>query len=211
MPNDKKGLTTPKITGYTISGGNDIKRQPATKKRHLSAISPTEENPHMKSKRSHKSKNINSAAAMDNTNEQLPIDVQQPPSMEALQTLLNPLIAEVRGLKEDINKNSNLLEEKYKQIDETISIQKENTAKDFKDLKELLMKQQCETIKNVSEELEKTRDRMNTLVDENIKLKHQCTLLNDRMNKIELTQLSNNIIITGVPEEPWETYTSTLQ
>ena len=47
---------------------------------------------------------------------------------------------------------------------------------------------------------------MDALLDENKKLRHQCTLLNDRINKIEINQLSNNIIITGVPEDPWETY-----
>ena len=48
-------------------------------------------------------------------------------------------------------------------------------------------------------------------MEENKILKQQYSLLNDRLNKIETNQLSNNVIITGVPEEPWETYSSTQQ
>ena len=93
---------------------------------------------------------------MDNKEGQPSSSSQQTQSLEGLQTLLNPLIAKVRALKEDINQNSNQLDEKYKQLEETISTQKETTSKDFKDLKELLMKQQCESTENVSNQLEKT-------------------------------------------------------
>ena len=43
MPNDKKGLITPKITGYTISDSSATKETLNLKKRNLSAISPSEE------------------------------------------------------------------------------------------------------------------------------------------------------------------------
>ena len=56
MPNDKKGLITPKITGYTISDSSAIKETSNSKKRHLSTISPSEENPQTKSRKSQKPK-----------------------------------------------------------------------------------------------------------------------------------------------------------
>ena len=141
MPNDKKGLITPKITGYTIIDSSATKETSKSKKRHLSTISPSKETPHTKSRKSQKPKD---SITMDIKEGQPSSSSQQTPSLEGLQVLLNPLIAEVRALKEDINRNSNQLDEKYKQLEESISIQNETTTKDFKDLKELLMKQQCE-------------------------------------------------------------------
>ena len=35
--------------------------------------------------------------------------------------------------------------------------------------------------------------------------------LMDRISKIEMLQLENNVIISGQPEQPWETYESTKQ
>ena len=46
--------------------------------------------------------------------------------------------------------------------------------------------------------------RNNSLEKENIVLKN-------RLDKIEMNQLSNNVIITGIAEQAWETYEHTKQ
>ena len=131
--------------------------------------------------------------------------------LKGLQELLTPLIDEVRSLKENMDHNYNRLDEKYSQLEKSISIQKEDTTKDFKDLKELLLRQQDEIQQKVSSQIETSNSSINAMWEENKILKQQYSLLNDRLNKIETNQLSNNIIITGVPEDPWETYSSTQQ
>ena len=92
--------------------------------------------------------------------------------------------------------NYNRLDEKYIQLEKPISTQKEDTTKDFKDLKELLLRQQDEITQKVSSQIETSNSSINAIWEE---------------NKNETNQLSNNIIITGVPEEPWETYSSIQQ
>ena len=131
--------------------------------------------------------------------------------LKGLQELLTPLIDEVRSLKENMDCNYNRLDEKYSQLEKSISTQKEDTTKDFRDLKELLLRQQDEIKQKVSSQIETSNSSINATWEENKIFKWQYSLLNDRLNKIETNQLSNKIIITGVPEEPWETYSTTQQ
>ena len=101
-----------------------------------------------------------------------------------------------------MDRNYNRLDEKYSQLEKSISTQKEDTTKDFKDLKELLLRQQDEITQKVSSQIETSNSSINAIWEENKILKQQYSLLSDRLNKIETNQLSNNIIITGVQEEP---------
>ena len=136
-----------------------------------------------------------------------------PPKQElkGLQELLTPLIDKVHSLKENMDCNYNRLDEKYNQLEKSISIQKEDTTKDFKDLKDLLLRQQDEMTQKVSSQIETSNSSINAILEENKILKQQYGLLNDRLNKIETNQLTNNIIIKRVLQEPWETYSSTQQ
>ena len=54
-------------------------------------------------------------------------------------------------------------------------------------------------------------EQISYLIDENTELRRENKDLKDRVGKIEATQLSNNIIITGIPEQPFETYEKTKQ
>ena len=136
-----------------------------------------------------------------------------PPKLElkGLQELLTPLIDKVCSLKENMDHNYKRLDEKYSQLERSNSTQKEDTTKDFQDLKDLLLRQQDEITQKVSSQIETSNSSMNAILEENKILKWQYSLLNDRLNKIEINQLSSNVIIAGVPEEPWETYSSTQQ
>ena len=44
-----------------------------------------------------------------------------------------------------------------------------------------------------------------------MKLRKENKELGEWVNKIETTQLSNNIIISGIPEQPFKTYEKTKQ
>ena len=117
----------------------------------------------------------------------------------------------MRSLKDNMDHNYNRLEEKYSQLEKSITIQNEETTKDFQDLKEMLTKQQNEITQRMSNQMETNNISINTLLEENKLLKQQYNLLRKRLNKIEMNQLSNNAVIIRVPEEPWESYDSTKQ
>ena len=106
-------------------------------------------------------------------------------------------------LNEKYAKLKTKLDEKYKNLDNVIARQK--------DLKEVITKQQDEITHEVISQLETNRREMEVIMEQNRSLKQRYSELADRLNKIETNQLSNNAIISGIPEEPWESYSSTKQ
>ena len=213
---DKKELITKKIMDFTVNKSKSEITHTNPKKHPLSAISPTEDKVSVRNKKANtltavktvKLTSMESMGTKVNEMTTLSTPIQK---LKGLQELLTPLIDKVCSLKENMDCNYNRLDEKYSQLEKSISTQKENTTKDFKDLKELLLRQQDEITQKVSSQIETSNSSKNAIWEENKILKWQCSLLNNRLNKIETNQPSNNIIITGVPEEPWETYSSTQQ
>ena len=47
--------------------------------------------------------------------------------------------------------------------------------------------------------------------EENRKLRRENSELKERLNMIELSQLRNNVIISRMPEQPWESYSTTKE
>ena len=52
---------------------------------------------------------------------------------------------------------------------------------------------------------------INHLLEENRRLQRENTDLQDRLTRIETTQLNNNIVINGMPEQSWEPYEVTKE
>ena len=52
---------------------------------------------------------------------------------------------------------------------------------------------------------------INHLLEENRWLQRENTDLRDRLTRIETVQLNNNIVINGMPEQPWEPYEVTKE
>ena len=50
---------------------------------------------------------------------------------------------------------------------------------------------------------------INQLLEENRSLRKENSSLREQITRIEISQMSNNIILSGMPEEPWESYEST--
>ena len=59
--------------------------------------------------------------------------------------------------------------------------------------------------------MEKTNSQILDCLEENRLLWKENHELKERLNKIELTQLGNNVIINGMQEQPWEGYTMTKE
>ena len=63
----------------------------------------------------------------------------------------------------------------------------------------------------INEKVEVNAIYIQKLVTENKYLRVECNGLKNRLSKIETSQLSNNVIVTGIPEQTWEPYECTKQ
>ena len=152
MPVDKKELITKKIMDFTIDKSKSEITHTNPKKHPLSAISPTEDKALVRNKKANTLTAVKTVKLMSMKNMGTKVNEMTTPStpvqeLKGLQELLTPLIDlidEVHSLKENMDRNYNRLDEKYRQLEKSINTQKEDTTKDFKDLKELLFRQQDE-------------------------------------------------------------------
>ena len=69
--------------------------------------------------------------------------------------------------------------------------------------------QQLETTSELSSKLEINTNKVNLVTKENQQLKRENEELKERLMKIELAQLVNNVIISSMQEQPWENYETT--
>ena len=91
-------------------------------------------------------------------------------------------------------------------------------TKQSKEVSEELHKIECslnqhkeEITQQLKGDIQSNRDDIQHIVEENKSLKKENTLFKERLNLIEQKQLKNNVIIAGIPEQQWETYTTTKQ
>ena len=63
--------------------------------------------------------------------------------------------------------------------------------------------------KLIVEKIDNNEQKIQTLFDENKILKRDNEKLKERLVKLEKLQLENNVLISGQPEEAWETYDRT--
>ena len=89
--------------------------------------------------------------------------------------------------------------------------QQDEMSEGFNHLKLVLKEQKAEIISEINVKVDHNSEQITRLVDKNAELRCENKDLKDRVGKIELTQLSNNIIIMGIPEQPFETYEKTKQ
>ena len=125
--------------------------------------------------------------ANDNTSASNLNSLMEAEDNKALKNVLGPLITEFRLLRESVD----TVHHNYMDLKQTISKQKEELKHELAD----------NIYKNTSQLIEVSHENK-ILCKEN---KH----LKTRLDHIEQNQLSNNIIITGIPEGPYEQYSTT--
>ena len=60
-------------------------------------------------------------------------------------------------------------------------------------------------------QIQENNIKVQWVIDENALLRSENLSLNDRLDCLETAQLSNNVIISGIPEQQWENYDLTKQ
>ena len=103
-----------------------------------------------------------------------------------LKQALGPLITKFRLLRESVN----------------------TVHQDYADLKHTISKQKEELKQDLSDKIDKNTTQLIEVSNENKILQKENEDLKTRLNHIEQNQLSNNFIITGIPEGPYEQYST---
>ena len=83
--------------------------------------------------------------------------------------------------------------------------------KDISKLEEMLSDSQKEIRKYLIDKIELNTENINSVMEENKALKRENDKLKEKMSQIEKSQLENNVLINGQPEQPWESYELTKE
>ena len=104
-----------------------------------------------------------------------------------LQTALGPLINEFRLLCESVDTVHN----------------------DYADLKNTISRQKDQLKQELATHIESNTQQLHSMTQENNTLRKECDMLKTRLDKLEHAQLSNNVMVTGIQEGPFEQYSTT--
>ena len=128
------------------------------------------------------------------------------PTMEdsSLKQIIGPLVDEVKLLRESFHENLAKMDSKL----ETAIITQQ---KDLVDLKDMIVTEKQEFTDSLVTKVETNTTSINQLLEENRRLHQENSDLRERLSRIEMTQLNNNIIANGMPEQPWEPHEVTKE
>ena len=85
----------------------------------------------------------------------------------------------------------------------------ETVHHDYADLKQAISKQKEDLKHELVDKIDKNTSQLIEISHENEILRKENEQLKTRLDRIEQNQLTNNIIITGIPEGPYEQYSTT--
>ena len=99
----------------------------------------------------------------------------------------------------------------FKSFKEAMTCQKSEISEEICRRKKVITSQKSEITNEINVKVDTNSMSILKVLDENQELRREIKELKDRVTKMETTQLSNNIIVTGIPEQPFETYEKTKQ
>ena len=121
-----------------------------------------------------------------------------------LKSLLSPLIEKVDQLRDAVDT-------KCTKLESVITTQKHEESEELHKIKESISHQRSEIKDSLAARIDENSKKVQRVLDENVSLRKENTCLKERLDQIESVQLSNNVIITGIPEQQWENYDLTKQ
>ena len=182
MSEIRGNANTPKITDIFNS---KTPSSPQTVKRMSSQLSPADDDQQTKKQ---------------NTN----ANIDEHVSSTNYAQLLDPLLSQFKSLRESV-------ENKVGSLEQAIQQQRKEMAEELHKIETSLIQHKEELTQQFKNDIQENKDNISHLVIENTSLKKENATLKERLNQIEQNQLKNNVIITGIPEQPWETYNTTKQ
>ena len=201
MPKPTSEKKTTKINSYFKN--TPIQSSTSAPKRSNSNLSPSENSPLQKKI------NMNPTPEKETkktSNDKATELAKTVPEMEGaqeensdLKNIIEPLIEEVKLLRKSFHEDILSMDKK---IEDALQTQKEELVR----LEECMKTQTEDTTQLLTSKIYNNASNINQLLEENRKLKMENTELWDRLTKIEKSQLNNNVILSGMPEAPWERY-----
>ena len=122
-------------------------------------------------------------------------------------SVLQEIIKEVCEMKESDHKDYSDLHTDYDKLKIMITSQQEVISK----LEETITTNQHDMTDKLMEKIDCNASKLAGVAEENKQLCKENIALKDRIVKIELNQLGNNVIITGMQEQHWENYKTTKE
>ena len=122
-------------------------------------------------------------------------------------SVLQEIIKEVCEIKESVHKDYSDLHTDYDKLKSMITSQQEVISK----LEETITTNQHDMANKLMEKIDHNSSKLADVAEENKQLHKENIALKDRIVKIELNQLGNNVIITGMQEQHWENYETTKE
>ena len=124
-----------------------------------------------------------------------------------LKEVIGPLIAEVtQPLLMELKLLRESVDSKYSKLEEAITSQRQEVTEEIHRLKSSITKQSDVANTELLHKINANQEMINRVLIRNDSLEKENMALKERLDKIEMNQLSNNVIITGVAEQTWETY-----
>ena len=115
-----------------------------------------------------------------------------------------PLIAEMKLLRESVDS-------KYSKLEDAIASQHQEVTDEIHKLEETVTNQKNEANEELLSKINTNQKSIERILERNKSLEKENLALQDKLDQIEMEQLGNNVIITAIPEQPWESYEHTKQ
>ena len=132
-----------------------------------------------------------------------PKDIMKEEPMNDLRKIIENLVEEMRSLKNTVHHDISGLQTTVTRQKTDITKLQESVTNTNQDLRKLLEEK--------FEKIDDNEHKIKNLIEENKKIRRDNIKLKERLDKLEKQQLDNNILITGQPEEAWESYERTKQ
>ena len=125
-----------------------------------------------------------------------------------IQSVIGPLIHE---LQQEFKLLWETVDNKCINLESAIESQRSEVSCEIGKMEKSLITHKQELSNKLDITINSSNKKMDQITDENRKLRNENNKLLQRIQKIESQQLSNNFIISGITEGPWENYDTTVQ
>ena len=117
-----------------------------------------------------------------------------------LKDIIGPLVEEFKLLRESVHFD-------IKELQSVVTMQQRDVNK----LEESIATSEKEVKDYLTDKIDVNTRSVWQIIEENKHLHKENDLLKDQITRIEISQLDNNVIISGQPEQPWDPYESTKE
>ena len=128
-----------------------------------------------------------------------------------LKGALTPLVNELKLPRESMDSKYDKLEAKYTNLESAISQQKHDVTSEICKLEQSLATEWADVNQILAKKMDTNTKKLGEIMEENRLLHRECNKLQEHLSKFESIWLNNNVILTGLSEQPWEDYKITKQ